>query len=513
MSSTAIEVRGAVKVFGAQRALNDVSVGFVRGSVHALVGLNGSGKSTLVKVLAGVYSLDGGQVLVDGEEVTDLTPARAGHLGLQFLHQDPVVFGTLTVADNVALGSGYRHSRATHVRTRAESATTRTILERLNVTGIDPDVPLHNLSPAQRTMVAIARAVQDMWSERGVRLLVLDEPTASLPEHEVGLVTGLVRRVAAAGVAVIYITHDLGMALELASTVTVLRDGRVVTTAPTSTMSKQQLAAAMVGTAPDDVPVAPRLPVRRSESVMFRAHQVSGGTVKNLSLDVRKGEIVGVAGLLGSGRSTLLRLIYGAQARTGTVELDGRPLPPGNPRVARRAGVGFVPEDRRRHGAFPQMAMVDNITVASLSGVAGRFWVGRRAERRSAVDTMDEFDVQPRDPARQFRLFSGGNQQKAIIGRWARIGPTLMLLDEPTQGVDVHARQQIHASIRRMAADGMSAIVVSSDFGELLELTDRVVVMRRGRLHREVDPTRTAEDELLHLCATDEPQTRAEEPR
>ncbi|MCC9738407.1 sugar ABC transporter ATP-binding protein [Streptomyces sp. MNU89] len=504
MTESSIEVRNAVKIFGAQRALNDVSISFTRGEIHALAGLNGSGKSTFVKVLAGVHSLDAGAVLVDGAGAGELTPSKASELGLQFLHQDPVSFAHLTVTDNIAVGAGYTRSSHGRVDVKRERAWAAEVLARLGVDDISPRAQMGGLSQAQRTMVAIARAVQYQWSDRGVRLLVLDEPTASLPKHEVALVSDMVRRVAAEGVTVLFITHDLDMILDLADRVSVLRDGKLITTTDSSHLDKPQLASLMVGEegVAEQSTAARRRPP--SSSTALRAREVSGGRVDRVSLDVGTGEILGIAGLLGSGRSTLLSLLYGAQTRDGTVELNGRPLKPGNPRAARRAGVGFIPEDRRRHGSFPQMSMADNVTVASVRQYASPYWIPQRGERESALRTMEEFDVRPCDPDKPFRLFSGGNQQKSIIGRWARTSPALLLLDEPTQGVDVHARVQIHTAIKHLAEEGLSVIVVSSDFGELLELSDRILVMRRGRVRREVDPAAIKEDQLLHLAATDE---------
>lgn len=500
-----IEVRSVTKIFGAQRALSEITVTFQGGEVHALAGLNGSGKSTLVKLLAGVYSLDGGEIAVNGQVVGDLTPANAGEFGLQFLHQDPVVFPHLTVADNVSVGSGFRSSSRVHVRRRHEDQVAKHVFEKLGVPHLDPKRQMSDLSPAERTMVAIARAVQDLWTDRGVRLLVLDEPTASLPEHEVKLVTDMVRRVAAEGVAVLFISHDLSMVLDLADRVTVLRDGKRVHTTATNELTKQELAASMVGSA-----VRPRASLgmrraRTNDPVSLSASGITGGKVKDASIQMRRGEIVGIAGLLGSGRSTLLRLLYGAQPlQAGEATLFGSPLRSGSPRHSRKAGIGFVPEDRRRDGALPTMSMADNVTIASMDSFASPFWIRRLAETHSASETMEQFDVRPRDPEKAFRLFSGGNQQKAIIGRWARLAPKVLLLDEPTQGVDVHARLQIHDAIRKLASDGMSVLVVSSDFAELLEISDRVLIMRRGRLQGQVDPTDTKEEQLLHLAASDD---------
>lgn len=501
--SGAVGVRGVTKRFGAQKALDDVSIDFRAGEIHGLAGMNGSGKSTLVKVLAGVYAADGGDVTVDGEPIRPMSPRRAQELGFRFIHQEPAVFASQTVLDNLALGAAYRHSTPAAVRVRAERRAAEEALAAVGVEGIDLRAPLGDLSPAQRTMVTIARAVQDLRGDEGLGLLVMDEPTASLPEHEVVLVTDVVRRVVERGIAVVYITHDLGALLDLSDRVSVLRDGRLVATTPSEQLDSRALAELMAGDASEELTRVRANGGAQDGPVVLACEGIAGGRVAATDLRVRAGEIVGVAGLLGSGRSTMLRLIAGAQPRAGTVAVGGAPLPGGDPRAATRAGVAFVPEDRRGHAAFAGMTTAENLTIASLDGVARPWWVRRRPEADAARAAMDEFDVRPRIPERRFGLLSGGNQQKAIIARWARTQPRVLLLDEPTQGVDVHARVQIHQAIAAMAERGMAVVVVSSDFGELTTLADRVAVMRRGRVHAELPGEGLSEAELLHLASND----------
>lgn len=501
--SRTVGVRGVTKRFGTQKALDDVSIEFRAGEIHGLAGMNGSGKSTLVKVLAGIYAADDGDVTVDGEAVRPMSARRAQELGFRFIHQEPAVFATQSVLDNLALGASYRHSGPGAVRVRAEQRAAEDALAAVGVDDIDLSAPLGDLSPAQRTMVTIARAVQDLDGNGRLGLLVMDEPTASLPEHEVELVTDVVRRVVERGIAVVYITHDLGALLDLSDRVSVLRDGSLITTTPTDQLGSRQLADLMAGDASEELArVRPEAGVADGP-VVLSCERIEGGRLAPTDLSVRRGEIVGVAGLLGSGRSTLLRLIAGAQDRSGAVDVDGDVLPGGDPRAAIRAGVALVPEDRRGHAAFAGMTTAENLTIASLDGVAKPWWIGRRREAQAAREAMDEYDVRPRIPERRFGLLSGGNQQKAIIARWARTQPKLLLLDEPTQGVDVHARVQIHQAIAAMAERGMAVVVVSSDFGELTTLADRVAVMRRGRIHAELSGDRVSEAELLHLASND----------
>ncbi|MEV8150379.1 sugar ABC transporter ATP-binding protein [Arthrobacter sp. NPDC080073] len=503
-SEQVVGLTGVTKRFAGQTALDGIDIDFRPGEIHGLAGMNGSGKSTLVKVLAGVHQADEGHVVVDGRSIDDMNPQKAHDLGFRFIHQDPAVFTSQTVMDNVALGARYRHSSRVILNEATECAAAREAMSRLGIEHINPRSRMGDLSQTERTMVAIARAVQDLWAGLDVRLLVMDEPTASLPENEARIVFDIVRKVAGQGVPILYITHDLGALVSLASRVTILRDGKRVDTRDTSTTSERGLATLMAGSAFSATQHArQRLPSEETPVVMS-CESLAGGRVSGLDLALREGEILGIAGLLGSGRSTVMRLISGAQTRLGSVKVGDTPVPPGSPQAAVRAGIAFVPEDRRTHGAFNNMTMLENLSVASLAGFSSPKWIDRKSERKEMGQTMDAFDVRPRQPDKLFRLFSGGNQQKAIIGRWARLAPKILLLDEPTQGVDVHARVQIHNAIRNMAADGMSIVVVSSDFTELKELTDRIIVMRQGRIRSQINTESVSEDEILHLAATDE---------
>ncbi|MCW2499003.1 MAG: ABC-type sugar transport system, ATPase component [Frankiales bacterium] len=498
--ASVVALSGIRKEFTGQVALDDVSLAVQAGQVHALVGTNGSGKSTLVKVLAGVYSPERGSVLIDGQQVPHLTPARATELGLRFIHQDPALFPQQTVRDNISIGSRYRGSRGVRVDERRERDAARRALSAIGVDDVSPDVRLGALSQSQRTMVAVARAVQDLQGGQRIRLLVLDEPTASLPEHEAERVYGVIRDVAAQGIGVVYISHDLSPLLALADHVTVLRDGKLVASRSSSGLDEAALAQLMVG---EEVQRATSSTSRPGE-VVLSCRGLRGGRLQPTSLEVRGGEIVGVAGLLGSGRSTLLRLIAGSQPTDGgEVLVSGRRVPPGKPAAAIAAGIAYVPEDRRAQAAFPNLTLRENITGAALSAFRGPLRIDERAERAAVRALLDEFDVKPRDTEKQFRFLSGGNQQKAIIARCARLAPEVLLLDEPTQGVDVRARAQIHEAIKRLAARGTAVLVVSSDFGEVLDLSDRVLVLRQGGIKTTIaDPATAQEQHVHHLAGT-----------
>ncbi|WP_214367015.1 sugar ABC transporter ATP-binding protein [Pseudonocardia sp. H11422] len=500
-STPVVAAEAIRKEFTGQVALDGVSIEVLPGQVHALVGTNGSGKSTLVKVLAGVYTPEAGDVLVDGEPVGHLTPARATELGLRFIHQDPALFTQQTVRDNISIGSRFRTSHGLRVDDRGERVAAWAALAAIGVDTIDPDARLGELSQSQRTMVAVARAVQDLQTGATIRLLVLDEPTASLPEDEAQRVFQVIRDVAAHRIGVIYISHDLSTLLAIADHVTVLRDGKLVASRSSAGLDEGDLAQLMVG---DVAARTQPAGARAAGPAVLTCRDLHGGRLRPTSLQVRAGEILGVAGLLGSGRSTMLRLISGGQPRDGgEVLVRDAAVPSGRPGRAVAAGIAYVPEDRRKQAGFATMSMRENITAGALGPVSTPLRIDEHAERTEVAALLDEFDVKPRDPEREFRFFSGGNQQKGVIARCARLAPDVLLLDEPTQGVDVRARAQIHDSIRLLAERGTAVVVVSSDFGEVLDLADRVVVMRQGAVKAVVeDPSSIEEHDLHHLAGT-----------
>lgn len=496
-----IRLVGVSKHFADQVALDKVSWETRAGEIHALAGMNGSGKSTLVKVLAGVHQPNAGEVRVDGEVISNLTPQVSHELGFRFIHQNPALFPQQTVTDNISTGARFRHSHTLRLRECDERRAAVEAMSHLGITHIDPRARMSSLSQTERTLVAVTRAVQDMWAGITIRLLVMDEPTASLPEFEANRVLEVVRTVAAQGIPVLYISHDLSTLVHLATTVTVLRDGKRIVTRETAGLTEAVLANHMAGAELAATERPAKAP--REGRTVLECARLEGGRVEGISFDVREGEVLGIAGLLGSGRSTALRLVGGAQERTsGEVRVNGRVVAPGTPKKAVEAGVALVPEDRHLHAGFGSMTMSDNLMAGSLAEATKRGRISRSAERRIVSTAMEDFDVRPRVPSKRFGLFSGGNQQKAVVARWARLDPKVLLLDEPTQGVDVHARVQIHRAVHRIANAGTAIVVVSSDFSELLQLCDRILVVRQGKIKSEVEAQTTSEEELLHLAGT-----------
>jgi ribose transport system ATP-binding protein len=397
--------------------------------------------------------------------------------GLRFVHQDPATFPAMTVAENFAIGSVHGFPRTgVRIEWRELRSRTREALERFEIRA-RPDDPLEQLAPAQRTMVAIARALR-AHDEGGDVVLVLDEPTASLPEHEVETLLDAIRRCAAAGETILYVSHRLEEVLSIIDEVTVLRDGAVVMTGTAVEVTTDDLIEAIVGQA---LELESRTERDRSSTAVLEIEHLQGGPLTDVSLQVGAGEIVGVAGLLGSGRSELLRMVFGAlEPVGGRMLLDGARFAPTAPGEAMEAGIAFVPEDRSRDAAFPDLSVSTNLGIAQLDEYRSGVRLEDRRMRADATDSIARFGI--RCPHRDVPLstLSGGNQQKTVVARWLRRNPRLFLMDEPTQGVDVGARQDLYRLIEDGRAKGMAVLMVSSDLDELATVCDRVLVLRDG---------------------------------
>jgi ribose transport system ATP-binding protein len=506
-SEVALAVAGLSKAFGATRALDGVDLLARRGQIHALVGGNGSGKSTLIKVLAGVHRGEpGGTIRVGEYEVAadDTSPDLARRAGLRFVHQDPGVFGNLTVAENLAIGGapGFP-TRAGTVRWRALRRRAARLLERFEIDA-RPDDRLEDLRQVERTMIAIARALADEDDSGASTVLVLDEPTASLPEHEVETVLTAIRRCASAGQSVVYVSHRLGEVLALADAITVLRDGRVVVTSEAAGMTTEALIEAIVGRPLDRVFAdhhdAPE------EETLLEVSGLAGGPLSEVSFTLRRGEVVGIAGLLGSGRTELLRMLFGAEGRRGgLVTMGGALLDPRSPAEAMQAGVAFVPEDRVADAAFSDLSVKANLSIARLDRYSRGLRLRKRDEKAEAERSIAAFSVRCPGPEAPLSELSGGNQQKVILARWLERAPKLLLLDEPTQGVDIGARAELYAAIRAATDRGMGAVLVSSDFEELAHAADRALVLRDGRISAEVPKRELSARRLTDLLYVEEP--------
>jgi len=484
---TALTVRGLSKTYAGNLALDSLFLQVRPGEIHALLGGNGSGKSTAVKILAGVEPADPGGEIVVGDVtagVSDWTPARAHAAGLRFVHQQPAVFPDLTVAENLALGAEFPKGIGGRVDWSALNARTQELLERYQIHAT-PKTPLLMLRAADRARVAIVRALQDR-DEADSGVLVLDEPTAALPDAEVELLLESLRGYAAAGQTILYISHRLDEVLSVADRVTVLRDGRKVDTVETKDLTEATLIELIVGRPLDRVFPPPATEV--TEDAALSARGLAGGPLRGVDLTLRRGEVLGIAGLLGSGRSELLRMIFGAYPiDAGTMTLEGKPYNPLFPDAAMKSGVAYVPEDRQAEGLLQGCSVRQNLSAGSSSDYFHRLLWRHKHERADSQRSISDFLIRLVSDQQPIETLSGGNQQKVVIARWLRRKPKVLLLDEPTQGVDVGARAEIYQLVRKATARGTSVLLVVSEPEELAHSSDRVAILRGGRITAIVD--------------------------
>ncbi len=481
----ALRIRRLTKSFAGTVALADFELDIEPGEVHALVGENGSGKSTVIKILAGYHRPDpGGTVEIDGMPLPFGSAPSAHEMGSRFVHQDLGLVLQLPVVDNLYLNSGF----ASKFGTIREAQTRRQASQLLSRVGleVDPRTPVGSLTLAQRTGVAVARALEGE-DHRQVRLLVLDEPTATLPENEVHHLLDMVRRVAADGVAVLYVSHRLDEIFQVADNVTVLRDGHRVATVPVPSLDKRRLIALLVGDELGELP-SPE-PGRAGGAPALSVQGLRGPGVAGVTFRAEPGEILGFAGITGSGRESLLGTVFGALPRLGgVVEAGGRPLPPHDPRAAIAAGLAYLPPDRKATGAMMDLSARENLSICRLRSVRSGLLLRGRAERAEALQWFERLGVRPAGGIEnQLATFSGGNQQKVLFAKWLRLRPQVFLLDEPTQGVDVGTKGELHRQLLAAAAAGSTVVVSSSDLEELVALCHRVLVLRAGRLTAEFD--------------------------
>lgn len=499
VARSVLQMQGISKRFGGLRALDNASLTLVSGHVTALCGANGAGKSTMVRILAGVEHADSGEVLLDGEPVAIGSPQQAARMELSFVHQELNLVPTFSGFDNMALG--LRGGRLGFVPTKA---LRRRALEVCDLLGYDVplDVPAAQLSLSDRWMVSLARSLM-----RPARFIAMDEPTASFTQEQAELLYGVIAELTKSGVGVLYISHRLEEVLAIADDVTIMRDGHVVGSHGACDLDVPSLTNHIVGHAVEeaihraDHTVASNAPVRLSVQGLGRGASVLGATFA-----VRQGEVLGVAGLVGAGRTELARLLIGADSATvGTMTLNGRPYAPRSPHDALRAGVALLPEERRSQGLLLTESVDTNLGVAAL-GRARNLLDGfsPRASRRTARRLVERFSVKTDSIRRPVLSLSGGNQQKVVLGKYVRTDPQVLILDEPTVGVDVGSRAEIYESIAELASEGASIIVISSDFTELA-ICDRVLVMRHGTIVHEVPAARATKAVLTRLCFHSEP--------
>ncbi|MFF2407579.1 sugar ABC transporter ATP-binding protein [Streptomyces sp. NPDC058092] len=495
---------GITKSFPGVRALDGVDLEVQAGEVHCLLGQNGAGKSTLIKVLAGAHQPDGGEITWRGEPVALKSPIAAMRLGIATIYQELDLVEGLSVAENVFLGHEPTTARFI-VRTREGRTTAAALLKRLGHPEIDPGRAVGELSAAQQQIVSMARALS-----HDVRLIVMDEPSAALDPDEVDNLFRIVAALTADGVAVVYISHRLEEIRRIGDRVTVLKDGRAVAVGlPAKSTPTRDIVAMMTGRNVEHV-FPPRTTDSAGAAVAEPVLKVEGLTRKGefapVDLELRPGEIVGLAGLVGSGRSEILETIYGARRPSaGRVTVAGKQLRPGSVRAAVAAGIGLAPEERKAQALLMLESVTRNVSVSSMSRFSRAGWLDRGAERRAARTATRELSLRPDNPDTPVRTLSGGNQQKAVLARWLLRGCRVLLLDEPTRGVDVGARAELYAVIRRLADEGLAVLLVSSEVPEVLGLADRVLVLREGRVVHTADARELDEHRVLDLVIEGSP--------
>jgi ribose transport system ATP-binding protein len=493
MDVPAVRMTGIDKSFFGNRVLQDVDFELRQGEVHALVGGNGAGKSTLMKILQGVYTPDAGEIAIEGRPVEIRSPQDARALGIGMIFQEFSLIPTLSVAQNIFLGHEPRGAGGL-IDDRESERRAREILAEMGE-AIDPRAKVGDLSTGYWQLTEIAKALSE-----NARVLIMDEPTSSLTAAESESLFALIRRLKSRGISIIYISHRMEEIFQITDRITVLRDGRVILTDETANLTMNALIDAIVGQSMEQAFAWQERSVDRAVEPLLQVRNLSaGGRIHDVSLDLYPGEILGVAGLMGSGRTELARAIFGVDPiDRGEILVHGRPVAIGDPDDAIAAGISLVPEDRRSQGLILDHSVRSNMILPLLERLAPSGLIDDRRGDRIATSLVESLRVKTPSIETVVRLLSGGNQQKVVIGKWLATEPEILLMDEPTAGVDIQAKTEILGLIRELADAGKGVIVISSEPAELLAVSDRLIVMRDGRLIRDIDRRAITSEEELH---------------
>jgi rhamnose transport system ATP-binding protein len=487
-----VELRDASKSYGAVRALRDGDIALRAGEVRALMGENGAGKSTLVKVLGGVIRRDAGDMLVDGEPVDFHSPHDARDAGIAVIYQEPTLFPDLSVAENVVMGY-HPLAALRRVDRRAMHRQVQELLDRLGVR-LEPDRPVRGLSIADQQIVEIAKALSF-----DARVLIMDEPTAALSGPEVERLFAVMRTLREHGAAVLFISHRLDEVFTICDTATVMRDGAVVHDARIADMTQDEMVRRMVGR--ELSALFPKQDAEVGEPVLRVADLTREGVFFDVGFEVRAGEIVALAGLVGAGRSEVARAIFGIdRLDRGDVELDGKRLPAGSPAAAMKAGVAFVPEDRRQQGLVMDLSIARNTALTRLRALSRLGLIRGGAEQRLARTWAERLQLKFHRLGDPVGTLSGGNQQKVVLGKWLATEPRLLIIDEPTRGIDVGTKAEVHRLMSELATRGLAVLMISSELPEVLGMADRILVMHEGRITGELSRAEADEERVVRLA-------------
>ena len=502
-----LEMTHITKTFPGVRALDDVCFDLNKGEVHALVGENGAGKSTLIKILGGVYLQDSGAITVNGREARIRNPHDSKEYGIGVIYQEFNLVPTLSIAENIFLGKEITHNKVLELMDRsAMEQKSGEILKSLGLDSVSTRTPIDRLSVAQQQLVEIGKA---MFND--INILVMDEPTAVLTEKETEYLFGIVERLKTQGVSIIYISHRLEEVQRISDRITVLRDGKSITTMMNGerAVSRESIINHMVGRDLADYFPARRVPVGDG-SVLEVKNLSQGNLFRDINFTLRKGEILGFAGLIGAGRSELMKTIYGAlkgtagetgRERSGEVVIDNQPLKIKSPLTAIKQGIGLVPEDRKHEGLVLSMSLGDNICLPNYDKISAGGFI-RKNKRKTLIHRfIERLSIRPNLPDRLVSEFSGGNQQKAVISKWLAINPKVLILDEPTRGIDVGAKSEIYTLMRDLTEQGVSIIFISSELLEIIGMCDRVLVMCEGRINGEFTGGEISQEGIMRAAS------------
>ena len=495
------ELRGISKRFAATQALDDVSLDLLSGEVHALVGENGAGKSTLVKILAGVHQPDSGTIRLDGQTTQIQGPAHARSLGIAVVHQEPRLFPDLTVAENVFIGHA-PSGRFGTIDWGGTQQAAEALFRELDVQ-FDVGAPVRGLSMADQQLIEIAKSLSV-----DARVLILDEPTASLSAHEVERLFSIVRRLRDRGVSVLFVSHRLDEVFELCDRATVFRDGRHVVTTATASLRTADLVRHMVGRA---VSLFPKVETPLGNILLEVEGLTRTGVFRDVSFSVRAGEIVGFAGLVGAGRTEVARVLFGIdQPDAGEIRLGGAPVTFASPSAAMHAGIAYLPEDRHQEGLVLDFTIAQNVSLPILARLFPRLLVRGATERAVAREYTEQLNVRMTGVDQLVGALSGGNQQKVVLAKWLAARPRILVLDEPTRGIDIGAKVEVHRIISELAASGLGIILISSDLPEVLAMSDRILVLHEGRITAEVPRDRATEERVMFAATGNVAQDAAD---
>lgn len=488
-----LTMEGIAKSFSGVKVLEDVQFSLRQGEVHALLGENGAGKSTLMKILSGIYNKDAGLIRIEGTEVNPSSPRAARDLGVAIIHQELNMIADLSVQENMFLGCEFKWGRTGFINWTRMAAEAKKYLQQLGM-DLSPDRLVGELSVGQQQMVEIAKALS-----MHAKILILDEPTAALTKREIEKLFQLLESLKKQGVGMIYISHRMEEIFQVSDRITVLRDGGYIGTKDTQAMTMDELVQMMVGREIKER--FPKVNVSLGKERLRVEGLAQQGVLDDINLTVRAGEILGIAGLMGAGRSELAKALFGVEKYQGKIFVDGRPVTINSPGDAIKAGLGLITEDRKGEGLVTQLSVRENLTLANLRSLSRFGFISRSLEAEFVKESVDKLRIKVRDYGQEVSSLSGGNQQKVVIGKWLATQPKVLILDEPTRGVDIGAKREIYDLMNQLVEKGVAIIMISSELPEILGMSDRILVMHEGRITGEFTG-QDATQERIMLAAT-----------